>query len=234
MVSRHIRSNLIGYVALFFALGFGSAWAATELEKNEVKSKHIGAGQVKNADIANDAVTSPKVADGSLLGEDFANGQLPVGAQGERGPQGTQGERGLQGEQGTQGVQGEDGEPGTAVAHVELNADGAISTTNGSSGITAANITHPSTGVYCFKNLPAGTKTAMVAPSGLSGTAGYRDTSVAVSFDARQPSPNLTGCEPLVDRARVVTVDLNNAAEDTGGAYAPTPSNEPFVIWFED
>ena len=82
MISRHIRSNFIGYIALFFALGLGSAWAATELGKNEVKSKNIGAGQVKNSDLAADAVTSSKVADGSLLDDDFAAGQLPQGPAG--------------------------------------------------------------------------------------------------------------------------------------------------------
>jgi hypothetical protein len=96
----HVRSNVVGYIALFFALGLGSAWAATELEKNEVKSKHIANGQVKNVDLATDAVTSPKVADGSLLDDDFAAGQLPQGppgAQGIQGVPGSPGEPGLSG-----------------------------------------------------------------------------------------------------------------------------------------
>lgn len=86
-------SRVVSTLALFVALG-GTAYAVTELEKNEVRSKHIGKGQVKNGDLANDAVTSPKVANGSLLGEDFAAGQLPQGSQGERGPQGDKGEPG--------------------------------------------------------------------------------------------------------------------------------------------
>jgi hypothetical protein len=92
-LSDHVRSNVVAYLALFAALS-GTAWAATELEKNEVKSKHIGKGQVKNSDLAANAVTSPKVADGSLLSEDFALGELP---QGPQGPQGLQGEEGPQG-----------------------------------------------------------------------------------------------------------------------------------------
>ena len=100
-VSEHLRRNVVGYVAVFLALGLGSAWAATELEKNEVKSKHIGKGQVKNSDLANDAVNSQKVANASLLGDDFAPGQLPAGPQGERGPQGPQGEQGTPGEDAT-------------------------------------------------------------------------------------------------------------------------------------
>jgi len=89
----YVRQHHLGLVAIFIALS-GTAYAATELEKNEVKSKHIGKGQVKNADLGNNAVTSPKVANGSLLGEDFAPGQL---SQGPQGPQGLQGERGPSG-----------------------------------------------------------------------------------------------------------------------------------------
>ena len=96
-------------IAVFIALGLGTAWAATELDKNEVKSKHIGKGQVRGADIQNSAVTSPKVADGSLLDEDFAEGQLSPGPEGPEGPRGAQGEQGLQGPQGERGVEGPPG-----------------------------------------------------------------------------------------------------------------------------
>jgi hypothetical protein len=96
-------SNVVSVISLLFALGLGTAWAATELEKNDVKSKHIKNSGVKGKDLADNAVTSPKVANGSLLGEDFAAGQLP---QGERGPEG---ERGPPGTPGTPGTPGEDG-----------------------------------------------------------------------------------------------------------------------------
>ena len=72
----HLRNNVVGYLALFVALS-GTAYAAVELGKNDVRSRHIKNGQVKVKDLASDAVTSPKVADGSLLGKDFAAGQLP-------------------------------------------------------------------------------------------------------------------------------------------------------------
>lgn len=84
-------ANVVSVISLLFALGLGSAWAATELSKNEVKSKHIKNRGVKSKDLANNAVTSPKVANGSLLGEDFAAGQL---LQGEPGPKGEQGPAG--------------------------------------------------------------------------------------------------------------------------------------------
>ncbi|HEV3008614.1 MAG TPA: hypothetical protein VGX52_06235, partial [Burkholderiales bacterium] len=59
--------NLVAYVALFFSLGLGTAWA---LERNSVKSKHIVNGQVKSVDVANDetgdALTGTDVAPNTI------------------------------------------------------------------------------------------------------------------------------------------------------------------------
>ncbi len=86
--ARLTYANVVSSIALFFALGIGGAWAATELSKNSVKSKHIAKGQVKRSDIAKNAVNSSKVAEGSLLGSDFAAGQLPAGEKGDQGETG--------------------------------------------------------------------------------------------------------------------------------------------------
>ena len=91
-------ANVVSVISLVFAVGLGGAWAATELQRNDVTSRHIKNGGVRGVDLANDAVTSPKVANGTLLGEDFASGQL---AQGERG------------EPGEPGADGQDGSPDT-------------------------------------------------------------------------------------------------------------------------
>ena len=96
-------ANVVSVISLTFALGLGGAWAATELSRNDVNSKHIKNGQVKAADLADGAVSSPTVADGSLLNQDFAAGQLPTGARGPAGPRGPQGLRGETGEQGPPG-----------------------------------------------------------------------------------------------------------------------------------
>jgi hypothetical protein len=90
---------VIALVALFVALG-GTALA---LSKNTVGSKQLKPSAVKSGDLAADAVTSPKVDDGSLLASDFAPGALP------QGPQGPQGERGARGAQGPRGSAGPPG-----------------------------------------------------------------------------------------------------------------------------
>lgn len=86
MIRRHLRSNVIGYVALFVALSAG-AYAAG-LKKNSVTSKAIKNGAVARADLASGSVDSSKVADGSLTAGDFG-GSLPQGEQGPPGPAGS-------------------------------------------------------------------------------------------------------------------------------------------------
>src|SRR3954452_24027498 len=70
-VVQHIRSNLVGYLALFVALGGTSAYAA-----NTVFSTDIVDGQVKTADLANIAVTEDKVAANSVNSGRVINGSL--------------------------------------------------------------------------------------------------------------------------------------------------------------
>jgi hypothetical protein len=89
-------ANVISTLCVFIVLG-GSSYAAITLTKDSVKSRHIAKGQVKRSDLAENAVTSAKVANGGLLAEDFAPGQLPAG---ERGPEGQRGPNGRPGADG--------------------------------------------------------------------------------------------------------------------------------------
>jgi hypothetical protein len=79
-------ANVVSTLCLFILLG-GSSYAAIRLGKNAVKG----------ANIAKNAVTSPKVRDRSLLAKDFKAGQLPrgpAGAKGDPGQTGTAGQSG--------------------------------------------------------------------------------------------------------------------------------------------
>lgn len=81
ILSRLTYANVVATLALVLALAGGVAFAATQLEKNSVKSKHIKDGQVRAPDvgaaaigaeeIGEGAVNSAKVADGSLGGADI-------------------------------------------------------------------------------------------------------------------------------------------------------------------
>jgi hypothetical protein len=95
-------ANVVSTLCLFIVLG-GSSYAAVTLKRNSVKSNNIAAN----------AVTSPKVKNGSLLSQDFKAGQLPDGAKGAQGPPGATGAQGLKGDAGTNGTNGLKGDAGT-------------------------------------------------------------------------------------------------------------------------
>lgn len=69
-------------IAVFLVLG-GGAYAALQLPKNSVRSKHIVNGQVKVRDLASGAkkgaVTGAKVREESLTGKDFDETACPGG-----------------------------------------------------------------------------------------------------------------------------------------------------------
>lgn len=91
---------LVACIALFVGLSGAGTAAVVVLKKNQVRSIHIGDGQVKKVDLGANAVDSTKVGDGALLAQDFAAGQLPAGAQGQQGAKGDPGERGPAGAEG--------------------------------------------------------------------------------------------------------------------------------------
>jgi hypothetical protein len=59
----HIRHNVVGYLALFVALG-GSAYAAASLPKNSVGTRELKNNAVTSKKITSGAVTAPKLAKG--------------------------------------------------------------------------------------------------------------------------------------------------------------------------
>ena len=100
MIARLLRHRpspaiVIACVALLLALG-GVSWAATALPRNSVG----------NAQLRNNAVTSKKVRNHSLLRVDFKNGQIPRGARGPIGPAGPAGPKGATGARGPTGPAG--------------------------------------------------------------------------------------------------------------------------------
>ena len=80
----HVRSNVVGYVALFFALTGGVAWAthpggantisSGDIINGEVKSADVGDGEVKNNDLGVDSVGSGKIADRQVKNADLSIG----------------------------------------------------------------------------------------------------------------------------------------------------------------
>jgi hypothetical protein len=97
-------------LALFIALG-GTSYAAVRLP----------AGSVGGRQLARNAVSSPKVRNGSLLKRDFKAGQLPAGAPGAKGDAGA---AGPSGPTGPNGAKGDTGTVDTSNVYDKSESDG--------------------------------------------------------------------------------------------------------------
>ena len=73
MISSHLRSNAIAYLALFLALGGGVAWA---VERNSIRSKHIVNRTVKPIDVKPNSLTGKQVKNKSLTAADIRTATL--------------------------------------------------------------------------------------------------------------------------------------------------------------
>jgi hypothetical protein len=113
---RHVRANVVAYLALFVALG-GTSYAAASLPRNSVgptqlKSNAVTSSKVKNGSLSTTDLSPKAIA--SLRGATGSAGA--AGAPGATGPQGAAGPQGPVGPQGAIGPQGPKGDQGVTVA----------------------------------------------------------------------------------------------------------------------
>ena len=141
---RPTPSMVVACVALMIALG-GTGYAATVLPRNSVGT----------AQLQNNAVTSLKVKDSSLMRQDFKPGQLP--AAGPPGPA---------------GPAGPVGPAGPAARWAIVSADGTIVAQSG--GITPT--AKPSAGAYILDFGSAVTGKLIIASSANAADVGDRGT----------------------------------------------------------
>jgi hypothetical protein len=120
-IRAHLRANVIGYLALFVALG-GSSYAVVGLQPRSVTSAALATHAVTHAKLARNSVTSLNVAPGSLTRSDFKPGNQGVG--GLKGPKGDTGAAGPPGRQGL---------PGGAAVGARPNFSGSVSAPKGAS-----------------------------------------------------------------------------------------------------
>ncbi len=74
--SRLSYANVVASLALVLAITGGTVYAASELGRNDVKSKNIAKGAVKTSDLAANAVIGAKVKDGTITADDIAAGAI--------------------------------------------------------------------------------------------------------------------------------------------------------------
>ena len=96
---------VISCIALTIALGGTSYATVLAVPKNSVGTDQLKNGAVKNKKIADNAVNSAKVQNGTLTKSDFKSGSLPAGPVGPVGPAGPTGPAGPAGLSGVERVE---------------------------------------------------------------------------------------------------------------------------------
>jgi collagen triple helix repeat protein len=182
-----LRGNVVALAALFFALGGGSAYAAT----------HLAANSVGSAQLKKNAVVSSKVKDHSLEANDFAAGQLPAGPQGATGGTGAAGPQGPKGNTGATGAAGPQG---------AIGATGAVGSQGprGNTGATGAAGPQGATGAAGPQG-PQGVKgaTGPQGPQGVQGPAGPTSGGAIASLGSYDA---LTACDDNFVATTPVTI----------------------------
>lgn len=172
-------SMIIALLALFFAIGGGSAFAAVLITSADIKD-----GTIRLIDINKNDVKKLKGQRGPK-GSSGARG--PAGKPGARGPQGPRGSRGKAGARGAQGIQGIQGIPGTAVAFATVYSGGSIDAAR-TKGFT--DVRSPETGIYCLS-----------IPESLAGSFKHSGGAPVVV------SPVSTASEPVVAQSSFLRED---------------------------
>jgi hypothetical protein len=170
---RYLRSNALGALALFVALG-GTGYAAS--------GGFTSNGKLQGCVGESGGLTLLKA------GKHCKRGQKTV-AWNQTGPAGAKGAPGAASTPGTSGpagAPGKDGAPGTALAYGTFEARGALEPETHSKALATANVDHVATGVYCFKSLSFAPNTAMVAPNN-AFAANMTIVSVLVSTKVNSP-----------------------------------------------
>jgi hypothetical protein len=154
---RHLRANLVAYLALFVALG-GTSYAAARLPRDSVGSTQLKRNAVTSSKVKNGTLTAGDLSAktvSALRGKAGAAGTTGAtgapgatgtpGATGPQGPAGPQGAAGPTGPAGSTGPKGDKGDPGVTVAGWSggvsagaLPADGIVTDLAGTHGSSSS------------------------------------------------------------------------------------------------
>jgi hypothetical protein len=183
-------ANVMATLAVFMVLG-GGAYAATRLPANSVGSKQL----------RNNAVTSSKVKDRSLLAKDFKSGQLPAGP---RGPQGAGGAR---------GPQGTTGSPGSALAFAHITPTGDVNSGWALDAANSKNVSSTVAGSHGAACVDVTGATPRNAVAQLDQAVGFSDDRIRLTLDPTVVhAPAGANCPAAADALVVIYPGNNGSA----------------------
>lgn len=201
---------VVSCIALVVAMG-GTSYAAFTLSKNSVGTRQLKNGAVTKSKIKNGAVTAAKI---NTTGLTVPNALTAANA--STATNATTASHASTADSATTA--------GSAppVAYADIASNGVIQANTTPSNLSAANIDHPSPGVYCLKDLSFTPKTAVVS----ADNSFDEDLTIASVVVVAPNSVALNGCSSGED-VRVRTVAVPNGAN-----YAPPAlADESFTIW---
>jgi hypothetical protein len=133
-IAGHLRANVVGYVALFAALG-GTSYAAVRLAPGSVTSSALAKGAVTHSKLAPGSVGGNDIAKRSLSAAVFKPGALltavKAGANGAAGANGSGGLAGSAGASGVSGPVGPAGADGSASIVMKARDTGTVTAPHG-------------------------------------------------------------------------------------------------------
>ncbi len=177
----HIRkrltyANVMSSIAVFLILGGATAFAAKKIGSNELKGNAVTTAKIKKSavtasKIKNNSITTAKIANSAVTGGKIANGSVD----------------------GTKLAAGFVAPTAEKLAHsADISIGGTVLA--GSVGIAQANVTHTSTGFYCFSGLSP-------APVGGQATVDYSEAGgdVTIQLDTGPGPVCPAGTQAFVD-----------------------------------
>jgi hypothetical protein len=144
--SKLTYANVMSTIAIFLILGGATAWAAKKIGTNQLKANAITTGKIKNeaidvSKLKANAVTNPKIADGSVTTSKLAEGSVTTDRIASDAVTGDKVKESSLAEVPS-------ANSANPAAFAKVSSVGAVDSAN-SKGINGANVSHPSTGVYC-------------------------------------------------------------------------------------
>jgi hypothetical protein len=179
LISKRLTyANVMSSIAVFLILGGATAFAAKKIGSNEIKGSSITTAKIKKnavtaSKIKQSSITTAKIANGSVTNEKIAPGSVDTSklAAGFAVPTADK-----------------------LARSANISAVGTVLA--GSLGIAQANVTHTTTGFYCFSGLTP-------APAGGVATVDYSEAGkdVTIQLDTGQPPGTLcpAGTQAFVD-----------------------------------
>lgn len=188
-------ANVMSSIAVFLVLGGATAFAARKIGSNDLKGRSVTTAKIKKnavtaSKIRQNSITSVKIAKGAVTNSKIAAGSVDA----------------------TKLVPGFVVPAAEKLTHsANISFEGAVLA--GSLGIAQANVTHPSTGFYCFAGLSP-------IPVGGVATIDYSEAGedVEIQFDTGQGPVCPAGTQAFVN-TRVGTSKLSkptNPSVDAG------------------